>query len=230
MRIKILVVEDQREISDIVVRYLQKEGYETQVAQDGFEALELFGHEQFQLVLLDIMLPGISGFEVLREMRAVSDIPIIVLTARQDELDRLKGFDSGADDYVIKPFSPRELVSRVNVFVKRIYGRDETQAMRWKEFRLLPGRMALFRGDTEIPLTAAEFRLLEVFFRNIGKVLSRERLIAQAFGQDFEGYDRSIDSHIKRIRQKMEDNPSEPKILKTKYGAGYLFGGDEDED
>lgn len=230
MRIKILVVEDQREISDIVVRYLQKEGYETQVAQDGFEALELFGHEQFQLVLLDIMLPGISGFEVLREMRAVSDIPIIVLTARQDELDRLKGFDSGADDYVIKPFSPRELVSRVNVFVKRIYGRDETQAMRWKEFRLLPGRMALFRGDTEIPLTAAEFRLLEVFFRNIGKVLSRERLIAQAFGQDFEGYDRSIDSHIKRIRQKMEDSPSEPKILKTKYGAGYLFGGDEDED
>ena len=230
MRIRILVVEDQSDIADIVAKYLQKEDYEVRLAKDGFEALEAFGTERFHLVLLDIMLPGISGFEVLRDIRAVSDVPVIVLTARQDEADRLKGFHLGADDYVIKPFSPRELVSRVKVFLKRIYGQDETAVLRWNEWSLHPDTMKLFREREEIPLTAAEFRLLEVFFHNVGKVLTREQLIARAFGQDFEGYDRSIDSHIKRIRQKIEENPSEPRILKTKYGAGYLFGGEDDED
>lgn len=230
MQVRILVVEDQSDISDIVVKYLQKEGYETTLAKDGFEALELFGSRRFHLVLLDIMMPGISGFEVLREIRSISDIPIIMLTARADEADRLRGFEKGADDYVLKPFSPRELVSRVKVFIKRIYGQDENQILRYRDLILFPEQMKLYRGEQEISVTAAEFRLLDVFFHNVGKVLTRERLIALAFGQDFEGYDRTIDSHIKRIRQKIETNPSEPRILKTKYGAGYLFGGEDHED
>lgn len=121
MMYRILVVEDQKEISDILIKYLEKEGYNATVAGNGFEALELFGNQDFHLVLLDIMMPGINGFEVLREIRRISDVPVIMLTAKQEEVDRLKGFETGADDYVIKPFSPRELIKRIQVFLKRIY-------------------------------------------------------------------------------------------------------------
>lgn len=224
---QILVVEDQKEISDILMKYIAKEGYGVAVASNGFEALELFGNQEFHLVLLDIMMPGISGFEVLKEIRKISDVPVIMLTAKQEEVDRLKGFETGADDYVIKPFSPRELMKRIRVFIKRIYNEADEIVYIFRDLKLYTKGMKLVKNNNEIVLTAAEYKLLFVLFKNKGQILTREQLIELAYGSDYEGYDRNIDSFIKRIRQKIEDDPKNPKILITKYGAGYIFGGDE---
>jgi len=224
---RILVVEDKKEISDIVSKYLAKEGYNVFVANNGFEALDYFSKHEFHLVLLDIMMPGISGFEVLKEIRKISDIPVIMLTAKQEEIDRLKGFDIGADDYVIKPFSPRELMKRIQVFLKRVYHESDEIIFSYKNLSLHTKSMKLIKGDNEISITSAEYRLLFALFKNRGQVLTREQIITLAYGDDYEGYDRNIDSYIKRIRQKIEDNPKEPEILTTKYGAGYVFGGEE---
>ncbi|NLJ97010.1 MAG: response regulator transcription factor [Clostridiales bacterium] len=223
---QILVVEDQKEISDILMKYITKEGYKVVVTSNGFEALEMFGKQEFHLVLLDIMMPGISGFEVLKEIRRISDVPVIMLTAKQEEVDRLKGFEIGADDYVIKPFSPRELMKRIQVFIKRIYKETDEIVYSYQDLKLYTKGMKLVKNNKEIVLTAAEYKLLFVLFRNKGQVLTREQLIELAYGSDYEGYDRNIDSFIKRIRQKIEDDPKNPKILITKYGAGYIFGGD----
>jgi len=223
----ILVVEDQKEISDIVAKYIMKEGYGVTVASNGFEALELFGNQVFHLVLLDIMMPGINGFEVLKEIRRISDVPVIMLTAKQEEIDRLKGFEIGADDYVIKPFSPRELMKRIQVFLKRIYNETDDIIYQFRDLSLHSKGMKLLKNGNEVILTTAEYKLLFVLFKNRGQILTREQLITLAYGDDYEGYDRNIDSFIKRIRQKIEDDPKNPKILITKYGAGYLFGGEE---
>lgn len=224
---KILVVEDQKEISDIVSKYLTKEGYQVTVANDGLEALEYFSKQEFHLVLLDIMMPGISGYDVLKEIRKISEIPIIMLTARQEEGDRLKGFEIGADDYVIKPFSPRELMKRIQVFLKRIYQESGEIIYRVGELSLYTKSMKLIKGNKEIPITTAEYQLLFTLFKNKGQILTREQIIILSYGNDYEGYDRNIDSYIKRIRQKIENDPKNPEILKTKYGAGYVFGGEE---
>lgn len=228
MNYKILVVEDQKEISDIVTKYIKKDGYDVNIAGNGFEALELFANQEFHLVLLDIMMPGINGFEVLKEIRKISDVPVIMLTAKQEEVDRLKGFETGADDYVIKPFSPRELMKRIQVFLKRVYNETDEIVYQYKNLKLFTKGMKLTKNDDEISLTAAEYKLLFVLFKNKGQILTREQLIELAYGDDYEGYDRNIDSFIKRIRQKIEDEPKTPKILLTKYGAGYVFGGEQE--
>lgn len=225
MKYNILVVEDQKEISDIVSKYLDKEGYLYYVAKDGFEALDYFNNHPIHLVLLDVMMPGIDGFEVLKEIRKLSDAPVIMLTARQQEVDRIKGFDTGADDYVVKPFSPKELMRRIRVLLKRVYHESEELVYRYKDLSLHSSSMKLYKGDTEISVTSAEYSLLLAMFKNQGQVLTREQLISLAFGYDYEGYDRNIDSYIKRIRQKIETEPKNPEILITKYGAGYIFGG-----
>lgn len=227
MAYQILVVEDQKEIRDILMKYISNEGYGVAVACNGFEALELFGDQEFHLVLLDIMMPGISGFEVLKEIRKISDVPVIMLTAKQEEVDRLKGFETGADDYVIKPFSPRELMKRIQVFLKRIYNDTDEIVYSFRDLKLYTKGMKLVKKENEIVLTAAEYKLLFVLFKNKGQILSREQLIELAYGSDYEEYDRNIDSFIKRIRHKIEDDPKNPKILITKYGAGYIFGGEE---
>ena len=224
---KILVVEDQSEISDIVSKYLAKEGYSVCVANNGFEALDYFNKQDFHLVLLDIMLPGISGFDVLKEIRKISEIPVIMVTAKQEEIDRLKGFEIGADDYVIKPFSPRELMKRIQVFLKRIYHESDEIIYNCGDLRLHTKGMRLFKSDNEILITAAEYKLLLALFKNKGQVLTREQIITLAYGDTYEGYDRNIDSYIKRIRQKIEIDHKNPAILTTKYGAGYVFGGEE---
>ena len=226
MTYKILVVEDQKEISDIVLKYLIREGFEASVANNGFDALEYFNKEEYHLCLLDIMMPGISGYEVLKEIRKISDIPVIMLTAKQEEIDRLKGFELGADDYVMKPFSSRELMKRIKVFLKRIYHEDEEITYTYKNLKLFTNSMKLIKDEEEITITAAEYRVLCVFFTHMGQILTREQIISLAFGEDYEGYDRNIDSYIKRIRQKIEDNSKKPEILVTKYGAGYMFGGE----
>lgn len=222
---EIMVVEDQPDIREILKRYLQREGFGCHLAVDGFEALEIFSKVVLHLVILDIMLPGIDGYEVLKEIRKISEVPVIMLTAKQQEADRLKGFSAGADDYVVKPFSIKELIMRVKAVIKRVYDEAEDIVYRYDDLSLFQNSMKLFRGNDQIDITTAEFRLLLVFFRNQGVVLSREQLIGAAFGNDYEGYDRNIDSYIKRIRQKIEIDPGEPKILLTKYGAGYTFGG-----
>lgn len=222
---RILVVEDQADIRSIVSKYLQIEGYELFEATDGFEALTIFGSNTINLVLLDVMMPGIDGFDVLKEIRKISDVPIIMLTARTDEIDRLKGFDIGADDYVIKPFSVKEIVKRVNALIKRTYRNSDEIVYKYENLRLYSKSMKLFKGDEEIVITAAEFGLLHALFRYQGQVLSREQLINLAYGYEYEGYDRNIDSAIKRLRQKIENDPKCPQILLTKYGAGYVLGG-----
>lgn len=223
---KILVVEDQKEISDILSLYLEKEGYDYIVASDGFEALEYFGSEKIHLVLLDIMMPGIDGFSVIKEIRDVSDIPVIMVSAREDEADRIKGFDLGADDYVVKPFSSRELMRRVRALLKRAYPDTEAFNMNHKELTLECKAMKLFKNGEEIDITNAEFCILKALFKNQGQVLSREQIIEQAFDGEYEGFDRSMDTYIKRLRQKIEDDPKSPRYIVTKYGAGYIFGGD----
>lgn len=227
MKFQVLVVEDQNEISDIVSKYLDKEGYGYYLAKDGFEALEVFNSHTIHLVLLDIMMPGIDGFEVLKEIRKISDIPVIMLTARQEEVDRIKGFDTGADDYVVKPFSVKELMRRVKAIIKRVYHEADEIVYKYNDLSLHSNSMKLYINAEEIPITSAEYRLLLVMFKNQGRVLTREQLIELAYGNEYEGYDRNIDSYIKRIRQKIEKDPKNPQILIMKYGAGYVFGGDQ---
>jgi len=221
----ILVVEDQPEISGIVAKYLESEGYAPFMAKDGLEALNIFSSHNIHLALLDVMMPGIDGFEVLAEIRKVSEIPVIMVTAKIEEIDRLKGFDIGADDYVIKPFSVKELVKRVHALIKRVYNNTDEIVYHCEELSLHTKSMKLYKGSVEIPVTAAEFGLLSTLFRYQGQVLTREQLIETAYGYDYSGYDRNIDSYIKRIRQKIEDDPKNPTLLITKYGAGYALKG-----
>lgn len=225
MKYNILLVEDEKDISEIVNLYMKKEGFNVFEANDGFKALEIFNTEDIHLVLLDVMMPGIDGFEVLEKIRNISEIPIIMVTAKQEEIDRLNGFEKGADDYVIKPFSVKELVKRVNAILKRVYKENLDIVYTHKNLKLELNSMKLYKNDEEVIITAAEFSLLMVFFKNKNQILSREQIIHLAYGSEYEGYDRNIDSYIKKIRQKIEDNPKEPKFLVTKYGAGYMFGG-----
>lgn len=226
---RVLVVEDEPEISSIVMKYLQKDGYECHLAENGFEALEEFSKQQFHLIILDVMMPGIDGFEVLQRIRAISDVPVIMLTAKQEETDRLKGFRSGADDYVVKPFSPRELAERVKVFLKRIYNVGDEVVITAGDLHLYTSSMRLTKGNETIELTSTEFKLLHALMRNMNQVLTREQLIDLAFGVGYDGFDRNIDSYIKRIRQKIESDPKTPKYLKTKYGQGYFFSVGDDQ-
>lgn len=224
---KVLVVEDQREISSIIIKYLENEGYDYQLAEDGLSALDIFSDDFFHLVLLDVMMPGIDGFQVLSEIRKISNVPVIMLTARELEPDRLKGFDLGADDYVIKPFSPKELMRRIRSLFKRVYNESSGQTIEFGDLKLNLGSMTLEKQGQTVDLTSVEFRLLKAFAENKGIVLSREQIINLAFGMDYEGIDRNIDSYIRRLRSKLEDDPGKPRYLITKYGAGYVFGGDQ---
>ncbi|MBW4828951.1 MAG: response regulator transcription factor [Clostridiaceae bacterium] len=227
---KILVVEDEKRILDVVKAYLEKEGFEVKTAIDGKEALDLFNSETFHLIILDLMLPIISGEKVCNHIRTYSDIPIIMLTAKVDEDDKIEGLAIGADDYITKPFSPRELVSRVKALLRRSY-RDsnplfEKVSFNNKDLEVDINKMEVKKDGKILSLTANEFKILSALLANPGQVFSREQLIEKAFGIDYEGFDRTIDTHIKNIRQKIEDNPKEPKYILTIYGVGYKFGGD----
>lgn len=227
---KILVVEDEKRILDVVKAYLEKEGFKVKTAIDGKEALDLFNSETFHLIILDLMLPIISGEKVCNHIRTSSDIPIIMLTAKVDEDDKIEGLAIGADDYVTKPFSPRELVSRVKALLRRSY-RDsnplfEKLSFNNKDLEVDIDKMEVKKDGKVILLTTNEFKILSALLTNPGQVFSREQLIEKAFGIDYEGFDRTIDTHIKNIRQKIEDNPKEPKYILTVYGVGYKFGGE----
>lgn len=226
MGYRVLVVEDQMDISSIVIKYLQNEGFDYALAKNGLDALEKFSHENFDLILLDVMMPGINGFEVLKEIRTHSEVPVIMLTAKEQEQDRIKGFDLGVDDYVVKPFSPRELMHRVKAVIKRVYGEASDSYLHAGTLKLNIKNMKLYKGEEEVSITSTEFKLLQTFMKNKGAILTRDQLIRLSFGVDYDGFDRNIDSHIKRLRQKIETDPKNPEYLVTKYGAGYVFGGE----
>lgn len=238
MNHKILIIEDEKEIRSIVGKYMEQAGYEVELAAEGLEGLSKFNDCKPSLVILDVMMPMIDGFEVLKQIRQTSEVPVILLTAKYEEVDKIKGFDAGVDDYVVKPFSPKELVRRVNAIIKRSYNENshlasqgkhngqERQIITLSPFRLDLGQQKLFRNDVEIEITTKEFTILKVFFTNPNQLLSRDQLIEDAFGFEYEGFERNIDSHIKKIRQKIEFDSRNPQYLKTKYGAGYVFGGD----
>lgn len=230
MPFKILIIEDEKNISEIVAKYLEKEGYTTLIANDGIEGLALFRDSNPDLVISDVMMPTIDGFEVLREIRLISDVPVIMLTAKQEEVDRLKGFENGADDYVTKPFSPKELVRRVMVMLKRTYKAiEDKQVLIEGELKLDLNKQKLYKNEDEIDITSKEFQIIYAFFKNPRQILSREQLIELAFSNGFDGFDRTIDAHVKKIRHKIEEDTKNPKYLKTKYGAGYIFGGSDED-
>ena len=222
---RILLVEDEKTIRDAVAAYLERESYWVTPAADGQIALDEFTKHRFDLVVLDLMLPKVSGEEVCRQIRNASDVPIIMLTAKGEEEDRITGLELGADDYLVKPFSPRELVARVRALLRRAHVADEPQRDRLV-FGILEidvaGHKAFLREE-ELDLTASEFKLLTTLSRYPGRVYSRMELVEKVLGYDFEGYERTIDSHVKNLRAKLDDDPKEPTFIYTVHGVGYRF-------
>ena len=221
----ILVVEDDRNISDLIRMYLEKEGFEVRSAYDGGKAIEEYDKQAPDMVLLDIMLPVVDGWGVCAHIREKGKTPIIMLTAKGEVEDRIIGLELGADDYLIKPFSPRELVARVRALLRRVHSESEPQreVLEFGELTIdISGHKILVSGE-EVDLTASEFKLLTTLCRYPGRVYSRMELVEKVLGYDFEGYERTIDSHVKNLRAKIGDNPRNPKWLHTVHGVGYRF-------
>lgn len=230
--ITILIIEDEKKISTIMKSYFEKEGYSVLQAFDGLEGLELFNNNSVDLVILDLMLPKLAGEEVIKEIRNKSEIPVIMVSAKVEEDNRVCGLRLGADDYVTKPFSPKELVERVKAVLRRI---EKYNIPRADIIKTTDGRLQMdleynriFKDGKEIFLTKNEFQILKTIFSNPNKVYSRDEIIEQTFGLEYDAYDRAIDTHIKNIRSKIEDNPKKPMYIKTIYGMGYKSGGVDD--
>jgi two-component system response regulator RegX3 len=221
----VLVVEDEESFSDALSYMLRKEGFEVAVAATGPDALESFDRAGADLVLLDLMLPGLPGTEVCRELRTKSNVPVIMLTAKDSEVDKVVGLELGADDYVTKPFSSRELVARIRAVLRR---RGDVEELAPPTLEAGPVRMDVERhvvtvSGREVPLPLKEFELLEVLLRNAGRVLTRMQLIDRVWGADYVGDTKTLDVHIKRLRAKIEPVPSTPRFIITVRGLGYKF-------
>ncbi len=226
----VLVIEDEGKIAEIVRAYLEREGYAVTLAATGEEALRLL-KDRFDLVVLDLMLPDMLGEDICSFIRKNSDLPVIMLTAKSGEEERIRGLGIGADDYVIKPFSPRELVARVKALLRR------TNKTKKKVFSYNIGSLKISIDDREVfvqgkqmVLTPTEFKILTAFVENPGRIFSRDQLATIAQGFDFEGYDRTIDAHVKNLRHKIEKDSKAPEFIRTVYGIGYRFSGIIDED
>jgi two-component system alkaline phosphatase synthesis response regulator PhoP len=218
---RVLVVDDDAKTVELVKLYLNRDGYRVLTASDGIEALRLAREGHPDLIVLDIMLPGVDGLAVCRTLRAESDVPIIMLTARTTDQDKLDGLDLGADDYVTKPFSPRELAARVRAILRRLPGERGPDEVRCGGLIVNYARHEAVLQGRPLNLTIVEFKLLGVLAREPGRVFSRAELIEKALGYDFEGFDRTIDVHILNLRRKLEPDPKKPRYIKTVYGAGY---------
>lgn len=222
---KILVVDDEQKIVEVVKSYLEHSGYEAYTAYNGREAIELFEKTDPALIVLDLMLPDISGEEICKIIRKRSRIPIIMLTAKVGEEDILKGLNMGADDYVIKPFSPRQLVARIAAVLRRT-SEDPvslSDTIEFNEGDIIIDNLKheVRKKGSVINLTPNEYKILLTMVKYPNKTFTREELISMALGDDFEGFDRTIDTHIKNLRQKIEDDPKDPKYLITVHGVGY---------
>ena len=223
---KILIVEDEEALSDPLAFLLGREGFQTIVVDNGLDALPVFDREGADLVLLDVMLPGMSGMEVCRKLREVSSVPIIMLTAKDSELDKVLGLELGADDYVTKPYSARELIARIRAVLRRRSA--ETDSATESVLQGGPVRMDIDRhvvtvNGEEISMPLKEFELLEILLRNVGRVMTRGQLIERVWGADYVGDTKTLDVHIKRLRSKIAPDSSAPQYVVTVRGLGYKF-------
>jgi len=222
---KIVVIDDERSVRDVVRAYLEKDGFTVFVAADGRDGLELAERHQPDLIVLDLMLPDVSGEEICRDIRARSDVPILMLTAKASEDERVDGLLLGADDYLVKPFSPRELVARVRAVLRRTQGVESplVAVLRFDEGRLEidTTKRSVRRDGAAIELTPNEYKLLLALARYPGRVYSRFELVNRVQGYDYEGYERTIDVHVKNLRKKLEPDPGKPRYVETVTGVGY---------
>ncbi|MGX7108932.1 response regulator YycF [Facklamia miroungae] len=231
----ILVVDDEKPISDIITFNLKNEGFEVETAYDGEEALEKFAEKSPDLILLDLMLPKIEGLEVCREIRKTSSVPIIMLTAKDSEIDKVLGLELGADDYVTKPFSNRELIARVKANLRRNTVREEeleaaqTNDIEVGDLTIHQDAYIVSKNGTEIELTHREFELLHYLSLHIGQVMTREHLLETVWGYDYFGDVRTVDVTVRRLREKIEDLPSHPTYIITRRGVGYFLKNPEQE-
>ena len=224
---KILVVDDEKKIVSVVRGYLEQAGFGVVVAYDGQQALTIFRHEKPNLVLLDLNLPGLDGLDVARTLRKESSVPIIMLTARVEETDRLIGLELGADDYVVKPFSPREVVARVRTVLRRVEGETApVEILRAGEITLDLSKHSMTVSGEPIDLTPTEFNLLTAFMQIPGRAFTRLQLLDRVQGESYEGYERTVDAHVKNLRQKIGDDPKNPHYILTVFGVGYKFAED----
>ncbi len=226
---KILIVEDEEKIAELVKAYLEKERFTVTIANTGEKAISSM-KEGFDLIILDLMLPDMAGEDICQAVREDSEVPIIMLTAKSGEEDRIKGLGIGADDYVVKPFSPRELVARVKALLRRVKGPKDLLSFNNGDLVLDSTRFEVRKNGRPLVLTPTEFKLLQCLAERPGQVFTRLQLVNVILGYDFDGYDRTIDAHIKNIRHKIEENQKKPSYLKTVYGIGYKFTGLPDED
>jgi two-component system alkaline phosphatase synthesis response regulator PhoP len=224
MGARVLVVDDEAQIVRVLRGYLEKAGFSVLTASSGPEALRVARQERPDLIILDLMLPGMDGLDVCRALRKESDVPIIMLTARVEETDRLIGLELGADDYVSKPFSPREVVARVRAVLRRTQAAlkaPEEGTLVVGDLRLDVPKRLLFVGERQVELTPSEFEILRLMMRSPGRVFSREQLLEATQGVAYEGYERTIDTHIKNLRRKIEKTPGQPEYILTVHGVGY---------
>jgi DNA-binding response OmpR family regulator len=223
--ILVLYVEDDERLAQLTARYLESHGLKVSVVANGLEAVPEALRQRPDVILLDVMLPGIDGLEVCRRLRARLDTPVIMVTAHGDEPDRVVGLEGGADDYIVKPFSSRELLARIRAQARRARGRagPPSKAIVVGELRIEPQSMQVMLGGRELGLTTYEFALLRALAERAGQVLTREQLMDLVRGSAEESFDRSIDVHISHLRQKLGDDPRNPRLLKTVRGVGYLL-------
>ncbi len=226
---KVLVVDDEKLIVKGIRFSLEQDGMEVECAYDGEEALKLATENHYDMILLDIMLPKMDGFEVCQQIRGFSDVPIVMLTAKGDDMDKILGLDYGADDYITKPFNILEVKARIKAIMRRTSGgrakEENTKVIESGDLKLDCESRRLFILGKEINLTAKEFDLLELLVTNPNKVYSRENLLNIVWGYEYPGDVRTVDVHVRRLREKIEKNPSEPKYVHTKWGVGYYYQG-----
>ena len=226
----VLLVDDDVKLVQLLQTYFNKDGFITYTANNGLDALQTVRERKPDIIVLDLMLPGLDGWEVCRKIRKDSDIPIIMLTARDEESDRLVGLEIGADDYVTKPFSPREVVARVKAILRRAHKElVSKEPIKAGGITIDLERHQVINDNQIVELTPTEFKLLEVLASNAGKVFSRLQIVEQTQGYTFEGYERTIDAHIKNLRRKLEPNSKKPSYIQTVYGIGYKFASDSYE-
>ncbi len=221
---KALVVDDEKIIVKGIKFSLEQEGIVVDCAYDGQEALNKARSNEYDIILLDVMLPVMSGFEVCQQIREFSDVPIIMLTAKGDDMDKILGLEYGADDYITKPFNILEVKARMKAIMRRAKkGNDDKSVISYGDLKLNEEYRRVFVGTREINVTSREYELLELLASNPGKVYSRDELLALIWGNDYPGDVRTVDVHIRRLREKLESTPSEPRYVRTKWGSGYYF-------
>ena len=224
---KIIAIDDDQKLTDLLKDYLSRFNYEVIIANHPHDGLDIVKSEIPDLIILDVMLPDMEGFEVLKELRKEHSIPVIMLTARGDVTDRIVGLEMGADDYLPKPFEPRELVARIQAVLKRKQTAEEKEVDRFGELEIDYSKQRVKLANEDLDITTAEFEILKLFVKKAGKVLNRDQILDNMRGLEWDAFNRSVDVLISRLRQKLKEDPKNPKYIKTVWGTGYIFIGDE---